>query len=113
MQKKAQMTAHKLHVKSGDTVMIMSGRDKGLQGKVLQTSPAEGKVIVEGRGMVKKHVKPRKQGEQGGIVKAESAMYACKVMPVCPKCSKPTRVGHGTAKDGGKTRVCKKCGAEF
>ena len=105
--------AKKLHVKTGDNVMIISGKDKGLTGKVLQTAPKEGKVIVEGRAMVSKHVKPRRQGQQGGIVKAESAMYASKVMPVCPKCSKPTRVGHSTDKDGKKTRVCKKCGAEF
>ena len=69
-----------LHVKSGDNVMIISGKDKGHTGKVLQVSPAEGKVIVEGQNMVTKHVKPRRQGEQGGIVKAEGAMYACKVM---------------------------------
>ncbi|MEG2287892.1 MAG: 50S ribosomal protein L24, partial [Ruthenibacterium sp.] len=75
--------------------------------------PSEGKVIVEGRNMVTKHVKPRRQGEQGGIVKAESAVYACKVMPVCPKCGKATRTGNAIGKDGKKMRVCKKCGAEF
>jgi len=64
-----------------------------------KTSPKEGKVIVEGLNMVTKHVKPRRQGEQGGIVKAEGAIYACKVMPVCPKCGKATRVGH-SATDG-------------
>ena len=101
-----------LHVKTGDTVMIISGKDRGNSGKVLQVSPKEGKVIVEGRNMVTKHVKPRRQGEQGGIVKAEGALYASKVMPVCPKCGKATRVGH-TVKDGKKVRVCKKCGAEF
>ncbi len=105
------MEKTKVHVKTGDTVQIISGRDKGLQGKVLQVSPKEGKVIVEGRNMVKKHVKPRRQGEQGGIIKAEGALYAAKVMPVCPKCQKPTRVGHTVDKDGKKTRVCKKCGA--
>ena len=102
----------KVHVKTGDTVMVISGKDRGNSGKVLQVSPKEGKVIVEGRNMVTKHVKPRRQGEQGGIVKAEGAMYASKVMPVCPKCGKATRVGH-TEKDGKKVRVCKKCGAEF
>ena len=78
----------KVHVKTGDTVMIISGKDRGNSGKVLQVSPKEGKVIVEGRNMVTKHVKPRRQGEQGGIVKAEGALYASKVMPVCPKCGK-------------------------
>ena len=77
-----------LHVKTGDNVMIISGKDKGKTGKVLAVSPKEGKVIIEGRNMVTKHVKPRRQGEQGGIVKAEGAIYACKVMPVCPKCGK-------------------------
>lgn len=101
----------KVHVKAGDTVQIISGKDKGLQGKVLAVSPKEGKVIVEGLAMVKKHVKPRSQGQQGGIVKAESAMYASKVMPVCKKCQKPTRVGHQIDKDGKKARICKKCGA--
>ena len=75
-----------LHVKTGDNVMIISGKDKGHTGKVLQVSPSENKVIVEGQNMVTKHVKPRRQGEQGGIVKAEGAMYASKVMPICPKC---------------------------
>ena len=103
----------KVHVKTGDTVQIISGRDAGKSGKVLQVSPAEGKVIVEGRNMVTKHVKPRRQGEQGGIVKAEGAMYASKVMLVCPKCKKATRVGHDVDKDGKKTRVCKKCGEKF
>ena len=87
-------------------------KDKGKTGKVLQTSPKEGKVIVEGLNMVTKHVKPRRQGEQGGIVKAEGAIYACKVMPVCPKCGKATRVGH-SVKDGKTVRVCRKCGAEL
>lgn len=101
-----------LHVKTGDTVMIMSGKDKGQTGKVLQVSPKEGKVIVEGRNMVTKHVKPRRQGEQGGIVKAEGALYACKVQVVCPKCGKPTRVG--VKVEGDKhIRVCRKCGGEL
>ena len=73
---------------------------------------ARREVIVEGLNMVTKHVKPRRQGEQGGIVKAEGAIYACKVMPVCPKCGKATRVGH-SVKDGKTVRVCRKCGAEL
>jgi large subunit ribosomal protein L24 len=101
-----------LHVKKGDEVMIISGRDKGKKGKVLEVSPKEGKVIVEDRNIVTKHVKPKKQGQLGGIVKAEGAVYACKVMPVCPKCDKATRVGNEIKKDK-KVRVCKKCGAEL
>lgn len=99
-----------LHVKKGDEVMIISGKDKGKKGKVLEVSPSEGKVIVEGRNMVTKHVKPRRQGQPGGIVKAEGALYACKVMPICGKCGKTTRVGHKTDGDK-KIRVCKHCGA--
>ncbi len=105
----------KLHVKKGDTVVILSGKDKGKQGKLLEVSPKEGKVIVEGSNMVSKHVKPRKQGQPGGIIKAEGALYACKVMLVCPKCGKPTRVGHKLQPDGKKLRQCKhaSCGATF
>lgn len=106
--------SNKLHVKTGDNVMIISGKDKGKTGKVLEVSPKEGKVIVEELNIVTKHLKPRRMGETGGIVKAEGALYASKVMPVCPKCGKPTRVGH-TVVDGKKFRVCKHagCGEKF
>lgn len=103
----------KVHVKSGDTVMILNGRDRGKTGKVMQVSPTEGKVIVEGINIVSKHVKPKKMGEPGGIIKAESALYADKVQLVCPKCGKATRVGHVVDDKGKKVRVCKKCGAHF
>ena len=101
---------NKVHVKTGDTVVILSGKDRGKQGKVMQVSPKEGKVIVEKINMVSKHMKPRRMGETGGIVKAEGAMYASKVQIVCPRCGKPTRVGHKILKDGTKERICKKCG---
>ena len=100
---------NKVHVKTGDTVVIISGKERGKQGKVLAVSPKEGKVIVEGRNMVSKHVKPRRMGEQGGIVKAEGALYACKVQIVCPRCGKPTRVAHKIYEDGTKERICAKC----
>ncbi len=103
---------NKLHVKTGDTVVIISGRDRGNRGKVLQVSPAEGKVIVEGQNIVTKHVKPRRQGEVGGLVKAEAALYASKVQLVCPKCDKATRPAHKVV-DGRKVRVCKHCGETF
>ena len=104
----------KVHVKSGDTVAVISGKDRGARGKVMAVSPSEGKVIVEKVNVVKKHVKPRKMGEQGGIIEAEAALYACKVQLVCPKCGRPTRVGH-VVENGKKMRVCKKdgCGAKF
>ena len=104
-----------LHVKKGDTVIILSGRDKGKKGKVVEVSPKEKKVIVENLNMVTKHVKPTQMGQQGGIVKAEAPLYACKVMAVCPKCGKRTRVGFKFKEDGTKVRVCKNagCGNEY
>lgn len=103
----------KVHVKTGDEVVVINGKYRGQKGKVLDVSPSEGKVIVEGINIITKHVKPRKMGETGGLVKAESALYADKVQVVCPKCKEPTRVGHAVDKDGKKVRVCKKCGAQF
>lgn len=106
---------NKVHVKTGDEVVVINGKYRGKRGKVMQVSPSEGKVIVEGVNIVTKHVKPRKMGEEGGLVKAESALYADKVQVICPKCGKPTRVGHKINSDGKKVRVCKKpgCLAEF
>ena len=101
---------NKVHVKTGDTVTVLSGKERGKKGKVLAVSPKEGKVIIEGVNMVTKHVKPRRMGETGGLVKAEGAMYACKVQLVCPLCGKPTRVGHKVQENGTKERICKKCG---
>ena len=101
-----------MNVKKGDTVVVLSGKDRGKQGKVLGTVPADGKVVVEGINMVTCHVKPRKQGETGGIVKREAAIAACKVQVGWPKCSKATRVAH-KIENGKKTRVCKHCGAEL
>ena len=102
----------KMNIKTGDTVVILTGdeQNRGKQGKVLAVSPKEGKVIVEGLNMVKKHVKPRKAGDPSGIIDAESAIYASKVQVVCPKCKKPTRIGHKIYEDGKKDRICKHCG---
>ena len=101
---------NKVHVKTGDTVVVLSGKDKGKKGKVLAVSPKECKVIVEKINIVSKHIKPRRMGEPGGIIKAEGAMYASKVQVVCPRCKKPTRVGHKIYEDGTKSRICVKCG---
>ena len=105
----------KVHVKTGDEVIVIQGKDRGKKGKVLQVAPSEGKVIVENVNIISKHVKPRKMGEAGGIIKAESALYADKVQLICPKCGRPTRVGHMIDNKGKKVRVCKKadCGAKF
>jgi len=102
-----------MHVKTGDTVIVISGRDKGKKGKILAVSPKEGKVIVEGLNIVSKHIKPRKMGQQGGIVKAESAIYASKVMLVDPESGKRTRVGYKLLSDGTKVRIAKKSGAQL
>ena len=99
-----------MNIKKNDKVVVLSGKDKGKEGKVLTAMPAEKKVVVEGVNVATCHVKPRKQGEEGGIVRREIPMYVSKVMLVCPKCGKPTRVAT-KVEDGKKVRVCKKCGA--
>ena len=101
-----------MNIIKDDKVVVLSGKDKGKQGKVLSADPKGMKVIVEGVNVATKHQKPRKQGEEGGIIKVETPIYASKVQLVCPKCGKGTRVAHKIA-DGKKTRVCKKCGAEI
>ncbi|MBQ9424068.1 MAG: 50S ribosomal protein L24 [Pyramidobacter sp.] len=102
-----------MNIKKNDTVIVLSGKDKGKKGKVQRTLPESGKVLVEGINMATCHVKPRKQGDQGGIIRRESPIYACKVMRVCPKCDKPTRAAYKLTDDGKKVRVCKLCGAEI
>jgi len=110
----------KLHVKTGDTVIVLSGNDKDTIGKVIATSPEEGKVIVAGAHVVAKHTKARKQGENSQIVKTEGAIYASKVQLYCPNCKKGVRVKKVISyveKDGKNkkvvTRTCAKCGAEI
>lgn len=102
----------KMHVRRDDDVIIISGNDKGKRGKVLEVSPAEGKVIVEGVHVVKRHVKPKKQGDQGGIIPVEGAIYADKVQLYCSKCGKGVR-SKIEEKNGKKVRVCAKCGAKL
>ena len=99
-----------MNIKKGDTIVVLSGKDRGKQGKVLGTVPGESKIVAEGINIVTCHVKPRKQGEEGGVVKREAAIASCKVQIVCPKCGKGTRVAH-KIEDGKKIRVCKHCGA--
>ena len=99
----------KMHVRTGDEVVVLSGKDKGKKGKVLSVNPEKRMVIVEGVSVATKHKKPRKMGEVGGIIKQEIALRACKVMRVCPKCDKPTRVKHNILANGEKVRVCMHC----
>ncbi len=112
-----------MFVKAKDQVVVISGKDKGVKGKVVTAAPKTGKVVVEGVAMVTKHQKARQQGQQGGIMKKEAFIDASNVMVICPKCGKPTRVGHKivevTGKDGKvskkNVRVChhKDCGAQL
>jgi len=100
-------------VKKGDMVMVLTGKDSGRRGKVLRVLPSEQKVLVENLNMVKRHTKPTNTNPQGGIVDRPSPMPLGKVMVVCGKCNKPTRVGmKAKEKEPGKfTRICKRCGA--
>ena len=102
-----------MNIRTGDKVVVLSGKDKGKTGKVLRADVKGMKVVVEGVNVATKHQAPRKQGQEGGIIKVETPIYASKVMVVCPKCGKPTRVGHKFDADGNKSRACKKCGANL
>ena len=101
-----------MHIKHNDTVIVLSGKDKGKTGKVMSVDKKDGKVVVENVNVVSRHTKPRQQGQEGGIIKKEAPLYASKVMRVCPKCSKPTRPAHKLTGDK-KVTVCKKCDAEI
>jgi large subunit ribosomal protein L24 len=98
-----------LHVKKGDTVLVLAGKDKGQQGKVLLAMPKKGKVVVEGVNKVKRHTKPNQKAPQGGILTKEAPLAACKVMVVCPSCKKATRTAKKNV-NGKFVRACKKCG---
>ena len=101
-----------MNIRKDDTVIVLSGDDKGVKGKVIAVSPKENKVIVEKVNMIHKHVQTRKQGETGGIIYAEGAIYASKVALYCSKCGKGVRAAHKIV-DGKKVRVCAKCGQEL
>ena len=101
-----------MKIKKGDTVEVLSGNDKGKKGEVLEVIPKKDKIIVKGINVRKKHMKPKKQGDQGGIIPVECAIYSSKVNVVCPKCKKGVKVGYIFEKDE-KVRVCKKCGTKI
>ena len=101
-----------MRIKKGDTVQVLAGNDKGKTGEVLEVIPKDSKVIVKGINVRKKHIKPRKQGEEGGIIPVECAIDSSKVNVVCPKCGKSTRVEYKIEEDK-KVRICKKCGAKI
>ena len=103
----------KVHVRKNDTVVVISGKDKGKTGEVLRVIPKTGKVVVKGVNLVKKHQKPNRQNMQGGIIEMEAAINSSKVMLYCTKCKNATRISSKILEDGTKVRVCKKCGETF
>ncbi len=103
------MTNEKMHVKKGDQVLILSGKDKGKKGKVLNSYPTKGRVMVEGINIVKKHTRSQQRVE-GGIQEQAAPVHKSKVMVVCPACKTPTRIAKKDLKDGSRVRACKKCG---
>lgn len=101
-----------MKIKKGDVVKIISGNDKGKTGKVLVVLPQEGQVIIDGMNIKKKHSKPRSQGKKGELVRIPAPFSISRVMLICAKCGKPTRVGYSLV-EGGKRRKCRKCGVEI
>ena len=101
---------NKLHVKKGDTVVMLSGKDKGKQGRIIEAQPKKSKIIVEGVNKVKRHAKATQQTPQGGIIVKEAAVNVAKAMLVCPACDKPTRIKKTALASGKTARTCKKCG---
>jgi len=103
--------AKKLHIKTGDNVKVLSGKDRGKHGKVLEVNPDKGTVLVEGISIATKHVKPKNMNQPGGIIHQEAFIDASNVMLICSKCKKPARTSRQIEESGRKVRVCKKCGA--
>ena len=102
-----------MHVKKGDTVKILSGKDKGKTGEILRSIPQRQRVVVEKCNMVKKAMRPTQQNPQGGIISMEAPIHVSNVMLVCPSCGKPVRTGKRINDEGKKVRVCKKCGKDI
>ena len=102
-----------LHVKKGDNVLVIAGKDKGKSGKVLTAVPADNAVIVSDINIVSKHKKPRNAQDKGGIIKKENKIDASNVQIICPECGKATRVAHAVDDKGKKFRQCKKCKASL
>ena len=99
-----------VHVRKGDTVAVITGRERGKRGKVLRVAPEKGRVLVEHVNMVKKHQRPTQKLRQGGIIEREGALALSNVLLVCGRCDKPSRTGIKVLADGRKVRVCKRCG---
>ncbi len=101
-----------MKIKKGDNVKILSGNDKDKTGEVLEVIPKKSKIVVKGVNVRKKHIKPKKQGDEGGIISVECAIDSSKANVICPKCGKSTRIAYTIEKDK-KVRVCKKCGEKI
>lgn len=99
-----------IHIRKGDTVIAIAGKDKGKTGKALKVFPKENYLIVEGINYVKKHTRKTREEETGGIIQKEGLIHISNLMLFCKKCNRPTRVGKTVLKDGRKERICKKCG---
>lgn len=103
----------KVHVKKGDTVVVLSGKDRDRRGKVVSVSPKSGTALVDGINIVKKHSKPTRTAPQGGVIEKPAPLHSSKLMVVCQSCNHPSRFSIEIADDGSKTRKCKKCGREL
>lgn len=101
-----------MKIKKGDTVLVISGKDRGRKGKILESFPRTKRVVIEGMNLKKKHVKPRKTGEKGQIVETPASIDVSNVKLICPKCGKATRIGYKIINKK-KIRICKKCGQEI
>ena len=101
------------HVRTGDTVAVIAGKEKGKRGKVLRVLTKKDRVVIERVMMVKRHTKPSQKNPQGGIIEKEGSIHVSNVQLWCEKCAAPRRSGHKVNEGGGKVRVCKKCGTEF
>src|SRR5712691_5379058 len=102
--------ATSVHVRKGDTVAVISGRERGKRGKVMRVSPEKGLVLVEHVNMVKKHQRPTQRLRQGGLIEREGPLALSNVLLVCGRCDKPARTGMKVLADGGKVGACKRCG---
>jgi large subunit ribosomal protein L24 len=100
----------KVKIRKNDTVMVIAGRDRGKTGKVLRVMPREGRVVVERLNIVKRHTKPRGAASPGGIVEKEAPIDLSNVMVMCDRCNAPVRIGIKLNADGGKSRICRRCG---
>lgn len=101
-----------MKIKKGDTVLIISGKDKGKKAKVLEAFPRQNKIVVEGVNIVKRHRRPRREKEKGQIVEVPKPIDVSNVKLICPKCSQPSRIGYRLTEKG-KYRICKKCNQEI